>query len=80
MKDTGSLYLHCDPTMSHYIKILLDCIFSEKNFRNEVVWHYPNSGLKAKSKKFHQVNDIILYYVKNIKSKFIYNHLYKIRY
>ena len=38
LKDTGSIYLHCDPTMSHYLKILLDIIFGEKNFRNEIVW------------------------------------------
>ena len=38
LKDTGSLYLHCDPTMSHYLKIVLDCVFGEKNFRNEIVW------------------------------------------
>ena len=42
LKDTGSMYLHCDPTMSHYLKLLLDCIFGEENFRNEVIWHYPN--------------------------------------
>ena len=42
LKDTGSLYLHCDPTMSHYLKLLLDVIFGEKNFRNEIIWHYYN--------------------------------------
>ena len=79
LKETGSLYLHCDPTMSHYLKLLLDCIFREDNFRNEIIWYYPNSGLKAKSKKFHQVTDTILYYVKNINSNFTYNHTYKKR-
>ena len=38
LKVTGSLYLHCDPTMSHYLKLLMDCIFEEKNFRNEIIW------------------------------------------
>ena len=38
LKDTGSFYLHCDPTASHYLKILLDGIFGEKNFRNEIIW------------------------------------------
>ena len=38
LKDTGSLYLHCDPTASHYLKIVLDVIFGPKNFRNEVIW------------------------------------------
>lgn len=40
LKDTGSFYLHCDPTMSHYLKILCDLIFGEKHFRNEIIWHY----------------------------------------
>ena len=39
LKDTGSLYLHCDPTMSHYLKIILDCILGEENFINEIAWY-----------------------------------------
>ena len=63
LKDTGSLYLHCDPTMSHYLKILLDCIFGEENFRNEIVWCYSIGG---KSKKdFGKKHDIILRYSMN---------------
>ena len=38
LKSTGSLYLHCDPTASHYLKIILDVIFEPKNFRNEIIW------------------------------------------
>ena len=63
LKDTGSIYLHCDPTMSHYIKILMDIIFGEKNFRNEIIWNYnkmPNN-LKA----FQKNNDIVLLYTKS---------------
>ncbi len=62
LKDTGSLYLHCDPTMSHYLKILLDCVFGEKNFRNEIVWCYSTSG-RAK-RFFVKKHDIILLYTK----------------
>ena len=40
LKDTGSLYLHCDPTASHYLKVMLDGVFGIDNFRNEIVWHY----------------------------------------
>ena len=40
LKPTGSLYLHCDPTASHYLKLLMDSIFGKGNFRNEIVWHY----------------------------------------
>ncbi len=63
LKDTGSLYLHCDPTMSHYLKILLDCVFGEKNFRNEIVWHYKKWS--NVSKHFQKNHDVVLFYSKN---------------
>ena len=44
LKQTGSIYLHCDPTMSHYLKSLMDCVFGEKNFRNELIWYYRGAG------------------------------------
>ena len=44
MKDTASVYLHCDPTMSHYLKLLMDSIWGRGNFRNEVVWCYKSGG------------------------------------
>jgi adenine specific DNA methylase Mod len=40
LKPTGSIYLHCDPTASHYIKVMMDGIFGHKNFRNEIIWSY----------------------------------------
>ncbi len=60
LKDTGSIYYHCDPTMSHYIKILMDIIFGEKNFRNEIVWHYQTGGIAKKD--FARKHDVILRY------------------
>ncbi len=69
LKDTGSLYLHCDPTMSHYLKILLDCVFGEKNFRNEIVWCYPPGG-RAPKFGFHQKHDLIFYYSKSAAPRF----------
>ena len=51
LKSTGSLYLHCDPSASHYLKIILDAIFSAKNFRNEIVWQ-PR---KSKAETIHSV-------------------------
>ena len=45
LKPTGSIYLHCDPTMSHYLKVEMDGIFGKDNFCNEVVWCYPPSGI-----------------------------------
>ncbi|MCY4418593.1 MAG: DNA methyltransferase [Cytophagales bacterium] len=68
LKDTGSIYLHCDPTMSHYLKILMDMIFGEKNFRNEIVWHYPS--MSAARKDFPRKHDIIFRYVKSSKNMF----------
>ena len=44
LKDTGSIYLHCDPTASHYLKMLMDAVFGQGNFRNEIVWHYGLGG------------------------------------
>ena len=44
LKPTGSIYLHCDPTMSHYLKTVMDGIFGRRNFRNEVIWAYRGGG------------------------------------
>ena len=43
LKDTGSIYLHCDPTASHYLKTLMDAVFGQSNFRNEIVWKRTNA-------------------------------------
>ena len=62
LKDTGSIYLHCDNTMGHYLKILMDIIFGEKNFRNEIVWAYKK--LPNKAKHFQKNKDTIFFYSK----------------
>lgn len=59
----GSLYLHCDPTASHYLKELLDAIFGHKNFRNEIVWHYDGPQRPSK-RNFGTKHDVILRYAK----------------
>ena len=64
LKDTGSLYLHCDPTASHYLKVMLDTIFGIDNFRNEIVWCYVSGG-KSKKGTFKKNHDVILFYVAN---------------
>jgi len=69
LKPTGSLYLHCDPTASHYLKVILDSIFGIVNHRNEITWKRQSAHSDAK-KKFCDVSDIILYYVKSNKAKF----------
>ena len=65
LKDTGSIYYHCDPTMSHGVKLIMDCIFGKANFRNEIVWHYGGRGGKAVSKQFPRNGDVILFYTKS---------------
>ena len=68
LKETGSIYLHCDPTMSHYIKIVMDCIFWEGNFRNEIIWCYSGPG--NVSKWFPRKHDTVLFYGKTEKASF----------
>ncbi|MDD9871591.1 MAG: site-specific DNA-methyltransferase, partial [Gammaproteobacteria bacterium] len=63
LKPAGSIYLHCDPTMSHYLKILMDRIFGEKNFRNEIVWCYTRMAAKGQ-RQFSRATDTILWYSK----------------
>lgn len=58
LKDTGSLYLHCDPTASHYLKILLDAVFGPKGFRNEIVWKRTSAHNDAK--RFGRIHDVLL--------------------
>lgn len=63
LKPTGTLYLHCDPTASHYLKILLDTVFGKENFRNEIIWQRTIAKGNA-SKRFPNNHDVILAYGK----------------
>ena len=76
LKSTGSIYLHCDPTMSHYLKAVMDGIFGRRNFVNEIVW--KRSDAKGDggqgAKHFGRVNDIIFLYGKG--SERAWNRLY----
>ncbi len=69
LKPTGSLFLHCDPTASHYLKIILDTIFSPQNYRNEIVWKRQSAHSDAKT-KFPDVTDTILFYAKSKETIF----------
>lgn len=68
LKLTGSIYLHCDPTMSHYLKATMDCIFGEDNFRNEIVWSYRR--WPSKSRNFQTMHDILLFFSKGPENTF----------
>jgi site-specific DNA-methyltransferase (adenine-specific) len=69
LKPTGSLFLHCDPTASHYIKLILDNIFSPKNFRNEIIWERSQPKGHATT-RFSRCHDTIFFYSKSEKSVF----------
>ncbi len=60
LKPTGSIYLHCDPTASHYLKVLMDGIFGHSNFRNEIVWKRAHSHNSAK--RYGPIHDVLLFY------------------
>lgn len=68
LKPTGSIYLHCDPTASHYLKTIMDVIFGYKNFLNEIVWSYKTGGTSYKW--FSRKHDVILFYKKTGEWKF----------
>lgn len=63
LKPTGSLYLHCDPTASHYLKVILDAIFGPANFRNEIAWQ--RFGSHNDARRFGRVADRILFYTRS---------------
>lgn len=75
LKTSGSLYLHCDPTASHYLKIILDTIFGKTNFRREIIWRIGwVSGFKTNTMNWVRNHDTILYYVKS--KDFTFNRQY----
>lgn len=67
LKPTGSIYLHCDPHASHYLKLLMDSIFGKQNFRNEIVWHYGQRTAFL-PRHFSKKHDVILFYAKSTKA------------
>ena len=73
LKSTGSIYLHCDPTASHYLKELMDAIYGRKNFRNEIIWYYRR--WTAGKKNFQRMHDVILWYTKS--KVFCFNIMYQ---
>lgn len=63
LKSTGSIYLHCDPTASHYLKMLMDAVFGSENFRNEIVWR--RTGAHGPRRSFGPIHDTLLFYSKS---------------
>ena len=78
LKETGSIYLHCDPTASHYLKLLMDGIYGRKNFRNEIVWQRTNRGHKGSQfapRHFNTNTDMLLFYSKSQDHSFYLNRV-----
>ena len=67
LKSTGSLWLHCDPTASHYLKVILDTIFGSRNYRNEIIWHYGQRTAFHQG-HFSRKHDVLFFYAKSSKT------------
>ena len=74
LKPTGSLYLHCDPTASHYIKALLDAVFGHRNFRNEIVW--KRTGAHGRARRWGPIHDTLLFYSKG--DRYTWNRTFQV--
>lgn len=73
LKPTGSIYLHCDPTASHYLKVLMDAVFGPEHYRHEIVWQRANAH-NMRTKGYARVNDVLLFYTKS--QHFTFNEQY----
>ncbi len=76
LKDTGSIYLHCDPTASHYLKLLMDAVFGAQNFRSDITWKRTSahSDTKQGRRQHGRIHDVLLYYT--IGREWIWNPIY----
>ena len=71
LKPTGSIYLHCDPTMSHYLKLVMDSIFGRKQFKREIIWNLQTaSGFKSQVVGYVRGHDTLIYYVRGAEYTF----------
>jgi DNA modification methylase len=74
LRETGGVFLHCDPTASHYLKIVMDAIFGHECFRNEIVWRYRRWPTKAR--RFQRMHDVILFYARSATGYHTFHTLY----
>ncbi len=73
LKDTGSIYLHCDPTASHYLKVVMDGLFGHGNFRNELIW--KRTSAHSGARRYGPIHDVILFYSKS--DRYTWNRVYQ---
>lgn len=78
LKPAGSIYLHCDPTASHYLKMVMDAVFGPSNFRNEIIWKRTTAHSDAKqgSEHYGRIHDILLFYGRGSRGDLIWNQQY----
>jgi site-specific DNA-methyltransferase (adenine-specific) len=69
LKPSGSIYLHCDPTASHYLKMVMDAVYGVKKFQNEIIWSYRTGGVSLR--RWGRKHDVILFYSK--ENSFVFN-------
>ena len=74
LKPTGSIYLHCDPTASHYLKLLMDAVFGPENLRNEIIWHYRK--WPTGKYQFQRNHDVVLFYSRSLAKGRAFNQLW----
>ncbi|HEX7917213.1 DNA methyltransferase [Rudaea sp.] len=74
LADSGSLYVHLDWHVGHYVKVVLDEVFGKKSFRNELIWYYYNKMPDTRNKVFPRSHDVIYWYAKNQKSDYFFEH------
>ena len=76
LKPTGSIYLHCDPTMSHYLKLVMDAIIGRGNFRTEVIWKRSSAHSDGRQgrRQHGRIHDVVLFYSRS--ESWTWNPLY----
>lgn len=75
LKPTGSIYLHCDTTANAYLRLMLNAVFGEQQFRNEILWYYYNKIHDRRKKLFARATDTLFFYVKDINEDFVFHQL-----
>src|SRR5271169_4874166 len=73
LKSTGSLYLHCDPTASHYLKVVLDGVFGKELFKSEIIW--KRTSAHSGSKRWAPIHDVIFFITKS--NTFTWNPIFQ---
>ena len=72
LRADGSLYLHCDPTASHYLKLILDAVFGRRNMRNELIWCYTDPAGRRNARHYKKTHDTVFWYTKNTRQCRVY--------